>query len=348
MQSVGTRLRDARLKKGYTLEDVHARTRILLKNLSAIETDDLSKISSPFTYRSFVKQIAEALGLDSEALAADALAASSSMPEPLIPGQGDTKIVRNLPIQPKVKRDLSWSHPAALFCAVAGVAAVGFFLTRYGNQNARQYTARVSAVVNSEIKAFAPEKAARTAELPKAELPKGELPKAELPKVPSPNVPVAEPPLPAAPANPAMEELVPQRESKPSQQPSLAPISTRPQEPKNIAETVESYALPDTAGDGIHIELSATEPTWLSIEEDGKATYSGTLEIAETRVLDGHDSAQIKTGNAGGVTIKFNGRLLGTLGRHGQARTFVFTKTSYEVIEQPASVDITRLSPSGE
>jgi cytoskeletal protein RodZ len=342
MQSVGTRLREARVKKGYTLEDVHARTRILLKNLAAIEADDLSKISSPFTYRSFVRQIAETLSLDAEAFAADALAASSSMPEPLIPGQGDMKIVRNLPIQPRVKSNFSWSHPAVLFCAVAGVAAGGFFLTRYGNLNARQYTARVSDVVSTQMKAFAPEKAAPTRELPKAELPK-----AELVKPPSANIPVAEP-APAATANPVMEELAPQPENRPSQQPSLAPISTRSQEPKNVAEAAESYSLPDTASDGIHIELSATEPTWLSIESDGKATYSGTLEIAETKVLDGHDMAQIKVANAGGVSITFNGRLLGTLGRHGQARTFVFTKTGYEIIQQPTGVDLTRLSPSGE
>ena len=94
MQSVGTRLREARIKKGYTLEDINARTRISLKNLNAIESDDLSKISSPFTYRSFVKQVADTLGVDFATLAPDVQAASSTMPEPLVPGQEEEVFVR--------------------------------------------------------------------------------------------------------------------------------------------------------------------------------------------------------------------------------------------------------------
>ena len=100
MQSVGTRLREARIKKGYTLEDINARTRISLKNLDAIESDDLAKISSPFTYRSFVKQLADLAGLDHATLATDAQAASTTMPEPLVPGQEEELYARPQQYQP--------------------------------------------------------------------------------------------------------------------------------------------------------------------------------------------------------------------------------------------------------
>ncbi len=306
MQSVGTRLRDARVKKGYTLDDVHARTRIPLKSLTAIESDDLLKISSPFTYRAFVRQMADATDLDPETLAADALIASSSMPEPLVPGQGDAKIFRSLPLYPRIKGEFFWSHPAFLTVAVLAVAAAGFLWSRHGELKTREYVAQVS--------------------------------RTEVSKVPSPSISQALPLKAAVTLPPASR----QRHSAQSG-------AGRTPKPKNARGPVQAYTLGD-AGDshGIHIRVSAVEPTWLLIEADGKQTYTGLLETAETKVLDGHDTAKIETGNAGGVSITFNGRLLGMLGPHGQARTFVFTKTGYEVIEPSASLQLTRLSQSGE
>ena len=52
----------------------------------------------------------------------------------------------------------------------------------------------------------------------------------------------------------------------------------------------------------------------------------------ETVSFDGKETAQIRTANAGGVNVIFNGRALGPLGRPGQSRTFVFTKSGYEVV----------------
>jgi hypothetical protein len=53
----------------------------------------------------------------------------------------------------------------------------------------------------------------------------------------------------------------------------------------------------------------------------------------QTKSFNGKDTAQIRTANAGGVNVIFNGRALGPLGRRGQARTVVFTKSGYEVVQ---------------
>jgi hypothetical protein len=58
----------------------------------------------------------------------------------------------------------------------------------------------------------------------------------------------------------------------------------------------------------------------------------------KTMSFDGKESAQIRTANAGGVNIIFNGRALGPLGRRGQSRTFVFTKDGYEVVQGLANL----------
>jgi hypothetical protein len=126
---------------------------------------------------------------------------------------------------------------------------------------------------------------------------------------------------------------------------SKAPFPSAKTAVVESAEATPAAPAPDTA---IHIELSAIEPTWLSITADGKQTYSGVLATAETKTLEGHETARIHTGNAGGVNVVFNGRALGTLGRRGQIRTVLFTRTGYEVLEPSAVMELTRFSRNGE
>ena len=87
MESVGQELRVERLRAGFTLEQVSAKTRISVNNLQAIENDDLPKINSPFFYKSFVRQFAECVRLDFNRLADAVLTAANTMPQPLMPGQ---------------------------------------------------------------------------------------------------------------------------------------------------------------------------------------------------------------------------------------------------------------------
>jgi hypothetical protein len=94
-----------------------------------------------------------------------------------------------------------------------------------------------------------------------------------------------------------------------------------------------SLQAPETpAGDGLNIKLSAVENTWLSLAADGHEVFKGTLRVDESKTLEGRQSAQVRTGNAGGLEVVFTGRPLGKLGGEGQTRTVVFTKDSYNVL----------------
>jgi cytoskeletal protein RodZ len=306
MQSVGTRLREARIKKGYTLEDINARTRISLKNLNAIESDDLSRISSPFTYRSFVKQVADTLGADFSTLAPDVQAASSTMPEPLVPGQEEELFVRPHQFQQvKPKRNFSWvSRTISIVVIVAAIS--GFLIWRNGGIQAA--------------------------------------------KLPSLTLPAS-----SRLASPDQDPTEPIRTEQIAPQPMLTPVVNKVSQqasglqqlspPPATSETARFQPELDTNAP-IRIELSAVERTWLSISADGKTTYTGVLDPTQTKVLEGRDSARIRTANAGGVNVVFNGRSLGSLGRRGQSRTFVFTKKGYEVVRGASNV--THAAPSGE
>jgi len=327
MQSVGTRLREARIKKGYTLDDINARTRISLKNLNAIESDDLSKISSPFTYRSFVKQVCDLVGLDHATVAADAVTASSTMPEPLVPGQEEDVYVRPHQYQlVKPKANLNWLRMVSIAGAV-GVVFI-YLIWRNGGIEAAKLPGTALPASSQMVTAPPPSQP-----LQQQEMPASAGPGAQLVAV---STRVAQPPAQPE-AQPAVALGVPP--SVPNGTEQLLPPTTHTEANAPVKQTAQlPPAVPkptprDSDVSNIHIELSAIQPTWLSISADGKTTYSGTLGAMKTMSFDGKDSAQIRTANAGGVNIIFNGRALGPLGRRGQSRTFVFTKGGYEVVQ---------------
>ncbi len=70
MATIGEALRAAREAKGLSLEAASNATRIRLKQLEALEASDLSAFASPPQARGFLRNYAEYLGLDAEALLA--------------------------------------------------------------------------------------------------------------------------------------------------------------------------------------------------------------------------------------------------------------------------------------
>jgi len=67
---LGDRLREARTAKGYTLEDLQTITKIQKRYLSGIENEDYSMMPGSFYVRAFIKQYAEAVGVDSDEMLA--------------------------------------------------------------------------------------------------------------------------------------------------------------------------------------------------------------------------------------------------------------------------------------
>jgi cytoskeleton protein RodZ len=102
--------------------------------------------------------------------------------------------------------------------------------------------------------------------------------------------------------------------------------------PSETAENTKAIA-PRVPGDDIFVRIAAVEKTWLSIEADGRSVYNGLLQPEDTKVFEGHDTAKIKTGNAGGLTVTFNGKEIGRLGERGQVRTVLFTRDQYEIVQ---------------
>lgn len=68
MSELGTRLREARVEKGYTLNTLQQMTKIQKKYLQAIEDGQYEEVPGNFYVRAFVKQYADMVGLNGEDL----------------------------------------------------------------------------------------------------------------------------------------------------------------------------------------------------------------------------------------------------------------------------------------
>ncbi len=66
LTELGNRLKEARLSKGYSLDDLQEITKIQKRYLVGIEEGNYSIMPGSFYVRAFIKQYAEAVGLDSE------------------------------------------------------------------------------------------------------------------------------------------------------------------------------------------------------------------------------------------------------------------------------------------
>jgi cytoskeletal protein RodZ len=88
---------------------------------------------------------------------------------------------------------------------------------------------------------------------------------------------------------------------------------------------------PSAATDTPSLEVMATEDVWVSVTADGKEVVSRVLKPGEKRKITGKDKVTLLTGNAGGLVVTANGKLLESFGPKGQVRAIDVTSTGVEV-----------------
>lgn len=68
MDEIGQKLRNARIKKGYTIDDLQQITKIQKRYLIAIEEGQFDHLPGDFYVRAFIKQYSDAVGISSDGL----------------------------------------------------------------------------------------------------------------------------------------------------------------------------------------------------------------------------------------------------------------------------------------
>ena len=120
--AIGAQLKKARQKKQFTIKEVYQQTRISFDTLSALENDNFQKIPNPIYVRSFLKEYAQFLGLNAEAILkeyADTLSAKK-------PVRNEIAIERVRPVAHKVDKDKIIRKIKPVFAGVLIVILVVF------------------------------------------------------------------------------------------------------------------------------------------------------------------------------------------------------------------------------
>ena len=154
-----------------------------------------------------------------------------------------------------------------------------------------------------------------------------------------------EPPVTAEPElSPAkVSPYAPTSSNKPIPNPEKPAASrTQPVKPA-AAPSIDETAKQETASiqsslpaepveNVMRVEMQAQEAAWVMVtDREGKILIARTLQPNETRTLDLTSSATLRTGNAGGLRVRLNGKDLGTLGPAGKIRDVEFKAGAFKV-----------------
>lgn len=293
MQTVGSVLKEERLKQGLTLESISVDTKLPLRSLSAIESDQVSTFGSQFFYKSFVKQYASRIQVDYRAIAPQVEAQASEIPVPPLPGE--TTHPPDVPAidPPKSRARLRWVFPSvALIAVLVGCSGVyAWWEGQHGLTEAGTPAAASAAASQSTT------------------------------------------PIQASSSSDSTPSTATSTTSGDASSSSggASPVAAPDASPKS-EQAVTPDAVPTASASEVQLKLSALEQVWVSVIADGNSIFTGVLQARDTKVFESRETAKIRIGNAGCVQVVYNGRSIGALGPRGQVLTAVFTPQNYEIL----------------
>jgi cytoskeleton protein RodZ len=309
MPSVGETLRRERIKRNLDLEHISRETKISSRFLNAIESEQFDKLPGGVFARSFVRQYARLLELDEEELVNSLEQMLEPAPEPA--PSPEPKAKREPPVEPKIvlPKVEDWQSAgdsrfqfSSWLPALAGVVLVmlACSLVYAWWQRSRQSPAE------NPVAAAAP-------------------PPTAAPQQPAPTPPPAAAPDTTAPTTPENKPASPTAEN-PVTPAAAAPAATTPAVQRTTPLT------PPNPNASVRVLITANEATWMLVRTDGKYLFSGTLDANESRTIESNGTVLLRLGNAGGVSVSYNGKDLGAPGPKGQVRTLQFTSGGFQIV----------------
>ncbi len=307
MVTLGQRLKAEREKRGLTIEKLASETRIHARYFEAIEEDRIADLPSGFFYRSFVRQYARILDLpESEYMPAIQQSLDAEAED--LNTRETALPKRNIVVPPMPTGRFNAGEETKRWLvrlAVLIVVIAGSSGLYYLYQHWRATPAEAPIAAEQA----APEKASEI-------------------KSPSPQ-PQAQIPPPGGETTPA--------EPSQGQQITPGPPATEQQKP--------AEAQPPAQPSPLNLTLVASADTWLQLTADGKTIFMDVLKAGQARSFRGNTFMRLRLGNAGGVSMEFNGSAVPPAGPIGQVRTVEFTPEGARVVTPPVTVpEITPLA----
>ena len=123
---------------------------------------------------------------------------------------------------------------------------------------------------------------------------------------------------------PSQGRTTPAAEQSPVPPTPVKQVKQQPQPP--AAEAADQQAK-KSAEKTFVILIRAKEDAWVSIVADGKSVMQKVLAADKKKLVKAGKQVVLRTGNAGGIDVSFNGRPLGAIGNENEPRTLTFNPT---------------------
>jgi len=99
----------------------------------------------------------------------------------------------------------------------------------------------------------------------------------------------------------------------------------------------QAESQPPAQQSPLNLTLVASADTWIQLTADGKTLFMDVLKTGQSRSFRGNSFMRLKLGNAGGVSMEFNGSAVPPAGPIGQVRTVEFTPQGARVVTPPVT-----------
>lgn len=303
MESPGEHLKREREIRKVSIAKIFEATRVPMKFLEALEADEYDTLPHPAFVKGFIRSYCKVLGLDeTDAVLRYEIYLKDKAAEKAEEGKGGRVSLQTKQKKPSVPKLPSVTIPKSVRIAIPVVAGVIIMIAAYS------LSSRTGAPVPEPV-AQAPEpvSVAAPAETSTA------LPLQAEPQVQEPGKTAVVPLEPAAPVK-TPPAAAPMQAVKPVPPPLVQPVKKEdvvkpvPQKEKPL----QAEKRPQT------LTASATETVWLKIGIDGGEPTEVLLRQGERFTWRAADNFSVLVGNAGGVSLTYNGKELPKLGVAGE------------------------------
>jgi hypothetical protein len=114
----------------------------------------------------------------------------------------------------------------------------------------------------------------------------------------------------------------------PPVEPPLAEITTNPETPATTepaSTPVPAVTVAPVPAQTLVLDLDVKDPSWVKITTDGNVVLNKNLTAGSTHRFTATSSIGVSIGNAGGTSVRINGREIPALGETGNVREFTIT-----------------------
>jgi cytoskeleton protein RodZ len=131
---------------------------------------------------------------------------------------------------------------------------------------------------------------------------------------------------------PASAATTPSSQSTRATVPAAPAAATTPRAAVELPVKTQPPATPAAAAvtkpaeqeKAFFVSVKAKEDSWVSIVADGKSVMQRVLGADKHKKVKAGKVLVLRTGNAGGIEVSFNGRSLGAIGNENEPRTLTF------------------------